>query len=118
MSIKIEKPVKNDLEGFISVKFRDNRTFDEFCSRYISNYEINRFEPLAVRFFFGKEATATIYAVDKAKSGSDGSEEDLPVKKFKLAAMPMNEVMSFIEECNFTLTTGKYPLEDMVVQNK
>ena len=117
MSIEIEKPVKNDLEGFISVKFRDSRTFDEFCARYISNFEVNRFEPLAIRFFLGKESIVTIYAVDKSKAAG-GETDSLPVKKFKVETIPMNEVLSFIEECNFTLTTGKYPLEDMEVQNK
>ena len=114
MSIEIEKPVKNDLEGFISVKFSDNRTFAEFCTKFIPNFEPERFEPLAIRFFFGKEAVVTIYAVDKSKNDN----ERLPVKKFKLPAMPLNEVAAYVAECNFTLTTGKYPLEEMEVQNK
>ena len=42
----------------------------------------------------------------------------IQVKKFKLEADFIKDMISHFQEYNFTLTTGNYPLEDMEVINK
>jgi hypothetical protein len=113
------KTIKDDLAGFISVKFKKASSFDDVCARYIPGYEPGRFEPLAVRFYFGAESSVTFYALDKMSQGESRTAPDkIPVKKFKIPAIPMSDLMLIVEECNFTLSTGKHALEEMEVINK
>ncbi len=119
MKIEPETKIKDDLGGVISVKFKNRNSFDEFCTKHIENYNPDRFEMFAVRFYYGKEALITLFAIDKERQeGNNFSPDKIPVKKFKLDMQFTQDVLPFIEECNFTLSTGNYPLEDMEVINR
>ncbi len=107
------------LKGQISLKFRPKKNLDEFCETYFDNYDRERFEAIAIRLYYGKELIVTLYALDKTRhKGPDFYFDKLPVKKFKTSAISLAEVMPFIEEFNFTLTSGKYPLDSIEVINK
>jgi hypothetical protein len=119
MQLKSDVNIKGDLGGAISVRFKPGSTFSDYCVAHIENFDLNRFEILAVRFYYAKETIITVYAIDKNRlEGSNFNKNKLPVKKFKLAFPFLKDILPFIEECNFTLTTGHYPLEDMEVINK
>ena len=88
-------------------------------TKNLPDYNPDRFEVMALRFFYGKETMITLYAVDKHRmEGTNFSEGKMPVKKFKLNPSFMKDILPLVEECNFTLTTGNYPLMDMEVINK
>jgi hypothetical protein len=110
---------KGDLSGFINVNFLNENSFKECCSKNIVGYEAGRFEPVAIRFFLGKEMNITLYARDRGRNEeTTSSAEKFPVKKFKLTPLFFQQLQSYISNCNFTLSTGAYPVEDMEVMNK
>jgi hypothetical protein len=110
---------KGDLSGFISVDFLNEYSFSECCSRNIPGYEAQRFEPVAIRFYFGKEMLITLYARDRGRNdGSTSSSEKFPVKKFKLTPLFFQQLQPYIKQCNFTLSTGAYNVDEMEVMNK
>lgn len=108
-----------ELKGRISLKFQDGKTLDEFCENNFQNYDKNRFEAIAIRFYYGKEIMITLYALDKDRHREkDFSLDKLPVKKFKTNAISLAQVLPFIAEFNFTLTSASYALDAMEVINK
>jgi hypothetical protein len=119
MQLDSESNIKDDLGGVMSVKFTPGNHFNEYCAKHIDNYDPLQFEILAVRVFYGKETIVTVYAIDRARlKGTTHSPGKMPVKKFKLKAPFLKDIIPFIEECNFTLTTGLVPLERMEVENR
>ncbi len=119
MQLESDIQIKGDLGGAVSVKFKAGSALNEYCARRIPGYDPDRFEPMALRFFYGKETAVTLYAVDKDRlEGTNYSKDKMPVKKFKLNADFLKDILPLVEECNFTLTTGNYPLMDMEVINK
>jgi hypothetical protein len=119
MQLSSDTNIKDDLGGAMSVKFKPGSPLNEFCAQHIPNYNPARFEILAMRVYYGKEIAVTLYAVDKEHLGKgtyDGLK--IPVKKFRLNNLFLKDLLPFIDECNFTLTTGLYPLADMEVINK
>jgi hypothetical protein len=107
------------ISGDMTVKLRNNASLDDFCGKYIPNYDADRFEAIAIRLFSGKEAIVTIYALDKFRQeGNTYDPDKIPVKKFKLLNIPTEELFHFFEEFNFTLSTGNYSITDMEVINK
>ena len=119
MKLESEISIKDDLGGVISIKFKPGSSIEEYCKNNIENYNPDRFEVLAIRFYYGKETAITLYAIDKDRMEGDNFNKDkMPVKKFKLNVAFMQNLIPFIEEGNFTLTTGNYPLADMEVINK
>lgn len=119
MQLKSDVNIKGDLGGALSVKFKPGSTFNDYCVKYIENFDPDRFDVLAVRFYYGKEIVVTVFAMDKNRlKGTNYDKNKVPVKKFKLAFSFLHDILPFIEECNFTLTTGHYPLENMEVVNK
>ena len=119
MKLDSNQPVKDDLAGVLSLRLREGKTLDEFCARNVANFETSRFEAIAIRLYYGKDISITLYALDKARQeGENFNPDKMPVKKFKLNTVSIHEVLSFVREFNFTLTTGNYPLEDMEVVNK
>jgi hypothetical protein len=108
---------KNDLAGYLSLKFSRGNSFIDFCKKYISNFDADRFEPLAVRALIGKESIITFYLKDKERNGTELNDK-FPVKKVKIYSIPLTEVLQFVEQLNLTLSTGDYPLEDMEIENK
>jgi hypothetical protein len=118
MQLASDTHIKDDLGGAMSVKFLPGNDFNDYCIKHIENYDPLRFEILAIRVFFGKETLITLYAVDKdRKEKSLGDITRIPVKKFKATLPFLKDLLPFIEECNFTLSTGKYHLAEMEVIN-
>lgn len=108
-----------DVSGEIAVTLANGQTLDDFCAQHIVDYNRDRFEAFALRVFLGKETVITIYAVDKIRQeDSSLNPEKIAVKKFKINTIPVNELYSYVESLNFTLTTGNYQLKDMEVTNK
>ena len=111
--------VHGDINGDIAVKLANDQTLDDFCAQHIIDFNRDRFEAFAIRLFLGKETIITIYAIDKLRQeDSDLSVKKIAVKKFKINTIPVNELFSYVESLNFTLTTGNYDISDMEVMNK
>ena len=108
-----------DLTGEISVTLDQGQSLDELCAKYIYDYNADRFDPIAIRIFVGKEVVVTLYAADKIRQEDSTVDPDkIPVKKFKVPGIPLQELFRYIGSLNCTLTTNNYPLEAMVVVNK
>jgi hypothetical protein len=107
------------LKGTIAIELKPDKTLEEFCEKNFNNYNHDQYEAVAIRLYFGKEVVVTLYALDKVRQeGTTYHKDKLPVKKFKMNAVYSADVLSFIDEFNFTITTGNYPIEDMEVINK
>ncbi len=107
------------LSGMISVKFANDQSLEDFCTANILDYNRDRFEAVAIRIFLGDETIITVYAVDKMRQeNSTINPAKIPVKKFKISTMNINELFSYISGFNCTLSTGNYSLEDIEVINK
>ncbi|HMI78672.1 MAG TPA: hypothetical protein VK484_07755 [Ferruginibacter sp.] len=108
-----------DLTGEISVTLDKDQNLDDLCAKYIYDYNRDRFEPLAVRIFIGKEIAVTLYAADKVRQEDSNIDADkIPVKKFKVPGIPLHELFRYIASLNLTLSTNIYPIESMQVMNK
>ncbi len=108
-----------DINGAIAVTLANEQTLDDFCVQHVAEYNRNRFKAFAIRIYIGKENVVTIYAADKTKQGNaDGGSEKVAVKKFKLSAISLSDILSFIAAFNCTLTTGEFSLEKMEIINK
>ena len=108
----------NYLSGFADAKLKEAETLDTVCSSLIPNYNIARYEAIAIRVYLGKETNLTIYALDKDHHGSAiVGKSKLPVKKFKLQ-IDISEFIQKFSNINFTISTGHFDLEDMEVENK
>jgi hypothetical protein len=119
MQLESDINIKGDLGGAVSIKFKDGEAFNQYCAKHIPEYNPDRFEVMALRFYYGKETIVTLYSVDKNRiEGTNFSKDKMPVKKFKLNMDFLKDILPFVEECNFTLTTGNYPLMDMEVINR
>jgi len=117
MQLDSDTDIKDDLGGAMSVKFNPGSTFQDYCAKHISGYDPERLEVLSVRFYHGKETEVTVYAMDKDRLDS-APEGEVPVRKFKLQGSFLQYIIPLIAECNFTLTTGHFPLQSMRVINK
>ena len=101
------------------MKLANNQTLDDFCEQHILEYNRDRFEALAIRVYLGDETVITVYAVDKNRQENTTlNTGTIPVKKFKITTLPVNELFSYCAGFNFTLSTGNYPMKDMEVINK
>ena len=111
--------VKNELGGKLTIKLQPGKTLDEFCEKHFDNYNIDQFEAVAIRVYYGKEMVVTLYALDKVRQeGTNYNINKIPVKKFKTSTFGLTELLTFISEFNFTISTGSFNLEDMEVINK
>jgi hypothetical protein len=119
MQLESDIHIKDDLAGALSVKLKPGQALNDYFEKHIPEYNPDRFEVLAIRFFYGTESAVTLYAIDKSRlEGTNFSKDKIPVKKFKLDPNFLNDILPMVEEYNFTLTTGNYPLVDMEVINK
>lgn len=119
MDISQTTPQPGELEGKITFRLQQGKNLEQFCEKHFMNYDPDRFEAVAIRFFYGKEMTTTLYALDKPRQeGTNFSLDKMPVKKFKMKGISFQELIAFIGEINFTITAGNFPLEDMEVINK
>lgn len=115
----MDQEIKEELKGSITLRLPEGKTLDEFCEKNFNNYNRDQYEAVAIRFFYGKDMYVTLYALDKVKQeGTNYDIHKLPVKKFKSNPVTFMDVLSFIDEFNFTLTTGNHSIEDMEVINK
>jgi hypothetical protein len=111
--------IKNELEGKLTIRLAPGKTLDEFCEKHFENYNSDQFEAVAIRVYYGKEMVVTLYALDKVKQeGTNYNISKIPVKKFKTTTFGLTELLMFVQEFNFTISTGNFPLEDMEVINK
>jgi hypothetical protein len=109
----------DELKGEILVQLKKNESLNKFCSKYFTNFDPEQFDAVAIRVYYKHDLQVTLYALDRVRhSRSNFDPEDVPVKKFKSTGLPLMEVFALIEEFNFTLTTGNYPVELMRVINK
>lgn len=107
-----------DLSGFANAKFKEAETMDTICSSIIPDYNVERFEAIAMRVYLGKENIITIYALDKRRQeGTNFSIDKLPVKKFKVQ-MSINDLIEKFSNINFTIGNGNFDLNDIEVLNK
>ncbi|MBA3971721.1 MAG: hypothetical protein H0X46_06170 [Bacteroidetes bacterium] len=114
-----EENLKEVLKGTISLELVQGKTLQEFCMSNFNNYDTDRYDAVAIRFYFGKEVVVTLYALDKSRQeGSNFYAGKMPVKKFKMNNLPVSDVLSLISQVNFTLSSGNYDIEDMEVINK
>jgi hypothetical protein len=108
-----------DLSGLITVNAANGQTLDDFCAAHIPEYNRDRLEAMAMRVFVGKETVITVYAADKYRQdGTAYDQEKIPVKKFKITTLTIQDLFSYCESFNFTLSTGSYEIDDMEVMNK
>lgn len=119
MQLQSDTNIKDDLGGAMSIKFKENSSFNDYCRTHIGNFNPDRYEIVAVRLFYKTEPILTFYALDKSRQeGTSFTPGKIPVKKFKLQLSSISDILPFIEEMNLTLTTGNYPLADLEVINK
>lgn len=111
---------KGDLTGEISLTLKEGRTLHELFAQYVFEYSPERFEPCAFRMLLGKENVLTLYAVDglKVTASKEITIDKIPVKKFKISGVPLNEIVEYFGELNFTVTANKFPIDAMEVTNK
>ena len=109
-----------DLVGEISLSLTEGQSLNELFSKYIHDYNPDRMEAYAFRVLMGKENVLTLYAVDGYKQENTSLEdrEKIPVKKYKIPDVPIQELLNFFGEINFTVSTKNYPIESMEVVNK
>jgi hypothetical protein len=111
--------VRNELSGKLTITLNPGKTLDQFCEKHFDNYNSDQFEAVAIRLFYGKEVVVTLYALDKVRQeGTNYNINKIPVKKFKSTTFGLNELLGFIEEFNFTLSSGNFELDEMQVINK
>jgi len=108
-----------EIEGKITVRFNRNTSLIDLCEKFFKTFNADEHEPIALRLFYGKETILTLYALDKVRQeNSSDFREKLPVRKFKEVIDSIEEVLLFLNEMNFTLEAGNFPLDDMEVINK
>ncbi len=108
-----------DLTGEISITLNSDTNLDDIFSKYIHDYNRDRFEAIAIRVFSGKENIVTLYALDKIRQEDSTLNPDkIPVKKFKIPGMYWSELMPLMQSFNCTLRTNNYPLDAIEVTNK
>lgn len=105
-----------ELSGIISAEMHKDKRLDDFCIQHIPGYNPDRMEAIAVRLYAGKENYITVFALDKnVQENSAVVADQLPVLKFRINQVSPEMLFAFFAEYNFTLSTGNYDLEDMVV---
>ena len=108
-----------ELTGEISVNLNRDLQLDDFFIKHLAGYNRDRFEAFTMRVFFGKETIVTLYAVDKLRQeDSTANPDKIPVRKFKLENVRIEDLLPYIESFNCTISTHNYPLEAMEVMNK
>ena len=51
--------IKGDMEGTISLQFKPNSSINDYCAKNIPNYDPDRLEVMAIRFYHGAETIVT-----------------------------------------------------------
>src|SRR4249920_3071329 len=101
-----------DLTGEVSVSLKEGQSLDDIFVKYIHDYNRDRFEAIALRIFAGKENIVTLYAADTVRQeDSTVAAGKIPVKKFKITGIPLQELLPYLESVNCTIGTNNYPIE-------
>jgi len=117
--MKTENNTREELEGVIALKLLPGKSLDEFCEQHFDNYNRDQFEAIVFRVYAGAELIVTLYALDKVRQeGNTFDKNKLPVKKFKSTTIKFTDMLPFLEDFNFTVSPGNYPLEDIEVMNR
>lgn len=112
-------PEGDHLQGRLSVTLKPDKSFLEFCSKNFNTFDPDQHDPIAIRMYHGLETVVTLYALDKVRQeGTNFNPEKMPAKKFKSGNISLIEILPYIMEFNFTLSTGSYDIDDMEVINK
>ncbi|MGZ3900522.1 MAG: hypothetical protein ACXVNM_04350 [Bacteroidia bacterium] len=107
------------LSGKLTITFKVDKTFREFCEKNFANFDPDQHEPIAIRLFQGQETIVTLFALDKFRQeGTNYNLQRIPVKKFKSNRLSITEIFPYLQEFNFTLGAGNYDLDEMEVINK
>ena len=109
----------HSLSGKSSLDLFRREDLNSLASRLISNYNPDRFDATALRFFVQKGTPViTLFAVDKMKQEGDNYPNNkVPVKKFKIR-ISLPEFMKRIKRFDMTLSNDAYDIGDMLVVNK
>ncbi len=121
-TMKKKQPFETDahlLTGKSAMDLFRNEDLNSLACRLISNYNPDRFDASAIRFFVQKnEPVITLFAVDKQKQETDEYPADkLPVRKFKIR-ISFYEFIKHFKRFDVTLTNDAYDIKDMLVINK
>lgn len=101
-----------------TIKFVESSPVDDFCTLHIPGYEVNRYEAIALRIYYGSKMDIIIYAIDKEYLGKgEYSNGRLPVKQFCLHNLYLKELLPYIDEMHFCVQTGRYPLDEIELLN-
>jgi hypothetical protein len=99
----------HDLSGAVSIDISEGEDFNSFASG-IAGFDPEKFEAVALRVYIGHAPIVTLFARDKSKEHADGKK--IPVKVFKLD-MSLDVLFARLRNFNFTVTSGKYKVQDM-----
>jgi TATA-box binding protein (TBP) (component of TFIID and TFIIIB) len=107
----------NDMTGIVSINLKENENFNQFASQ-LANYNPDRFEAVALKFYVENKPVVTIYAYDKLWDETHSNlNNKMPVHKFKVE-LGLQEFFALFSKCNFIVTKGDFDIEDMEVINK
>jgi hypothetical protein len=100
-----------------NIVFKEGDTLNSVCAR-LAQYDTERFEAVALRFYSGDETFITVFAHDKFHGKNKESDNTaLPVRKFKITCS-VESFLSEIQQLNFTVSVPEYSLDKMEVTNK
>jgi hypothetical protein len=120
--MKKSQPFETDahlLTGKSAMDLFRKEDLNALATRMIPNYNPDRFDASALRFFIQKGLPViTLFAVDKMKQEQDNYPQNkLPIKKFKIR-LSFEQFIRHFKRFDTTLTTGAYDIDDMLVINK
>jgi hypothetical protein len=109
----------HSVAGRAAMDFYLKDDLNSLASKLIENYNPDRFDATALRFFIQKGAPViTLFAVDKLKQEQNNYPKDkLPVKKFKLN-LAFDDFLRHIRRFDLTVTNDAYDINDMLLINK
>src|SRR5947209_8115352 len=95
----------HNLTGKAAIDFFPKEDFNSLIQKLVSNYNPDRFEATALRFFIQKgKPVVTIYAVDKfGQENNNYPKNKLPVKKFKIN-ISFEDFFKHVKRLDFTVT--------------
>src|ERR1043165_3191629 len=105
----------HSLNGNANVDLHPKEDLNALAAKLISNYNPDRFDAVALRFFVQKnEPVVTLYAVDKFKQENDNYPKNkLPVKKYKLK-LSFSEFLRHIKKFDLTVSNDAYDIADIL----
>lgn len=106
----------DDLNGAISVNFRNDENFSAFAAR-MARVDPQKYQPISMRVYIDREAILTIYALDRERSPLHKQQTGkLLVRKFKVD-ITLEELFTHFRQMDFTLISSGYDVADFEVIN-